>query len=272
MLHGIPADRVVVTGAQCFDDWFDWRPARATKFAPGSVSTRARPTSSTRAARRGRASPEADFVRALACRAPRARRRPLADAGVLVRPHPKRPRRVARRSPPATGGRSSRGAGARADRPSRRRTTSTRSTTRAAVVGLNTSAMIEAAIVGRSVLTVLDPDRARSARDAPLPLPARSRAGCSGSRTRSGSTPTSSRRPSPGPRTTAPVAQRRFVAEFVRPSARRPATPLFVDESSGSPALAAPRPERTPAPLLPLRALLAPLAARAGRPAPAGDD
>ena len=26
-LHGVPADRVVVTGAQCYDQWFDRSPA-----------------------------------------------------------------------------------------------------------------------------------------------------------------------------------------------------------------------------------------------------
>ena len=63
------------------------------------------------------------------------------------------------------------------------------------------------------------------------------------------------------------------MAGFVRPFGRDvESTPLFVDESSGWPVAAAPRPERTPAPLRPLRALLAPLAARAGRPAPAGGD
>ena len=39
-----------------------------------------------------------------------------------------------------------------------RRTTSTRSTMRAAVVGVNTSALIESAIVGRPVQTILDPE------------------------------------------------------------------------------------------------------------------
>src|SRR5204863_115277 len=43
------------------------------------------------------------------------------------------------------------------------------------------------------------------------------------------------------------------------------ATPVFVDEVERLAASAAPRPQRTPAPLLPLRPLLAPLAARAGR-------
>jgi hypothetical protein len=59
----------------------------------------------------------------------------------------------------------------------------------------------------------------------------------------------------------------------VRPYGRDvESTPLFVDAVERLAGAAAPHPERTPAPLRPLRALLAPLAARAGRPAPAGGD
>jgi hypothetical protein len=63
-----------------------------------------------------------------------------------------------------------------------------------------------------------------------------------------------------------------FVAQFVRPlGVAVAATPLFVDEIERLAGSAAPTPERTPASLRPLRVLLAPLAARAGRVAHAGE-
>src|SRR6185437_6945977 len=32
-IHGVPDDRIVVTGAQGFDLWFDWRPRPREEFA-----------------------------------------------------------------------------------------------------------------------------------------------------------------------------------------------------------------------------------------------
>ena len=62
-----------------------------------------------------------------------------------------------------------------------------------------------------------------------------------------------------------------FVADFVRPHGLDvPATPIFVDEVERLAAMPPPRPRRTPAALLPLRPLLAPLASRSARFARAG--
>ena len=33
-IHGIPTERVVVTGAQCFDQWFEWTPRPREEFCP----------------------------------------------------------------------------------------------------------------------------------------------------------------------------------------------------------------------------------------------
>jgi hypothetical protein len=139
-----------------------------------------------------------------------------------------------------------------------------------AVVGLNTSAMIEAAIVGRPVLTVLDPEYERVqqgtlhfryllevggglltvARTLDEHAAQLERAIVDGDDGRS----------------------RRFVAEFVRPHGLDVvATPLFVDEVERFAAGSAPAPQRTPAPLRALRPLLAPLATRAARVAHAGE-
>ena len=57
-----------------------------------------------------------------------------------------------------------------------------------------------------------------------------------------------------------------FVRDFVRPRGLDvPATPVFVDEVERLAASPPPRPRRTPAPLLPLRPLLSPLASRSAR-------
>ncbi len=161
-LHGIPRDRVVVTGAQCFDEWFDWRPRPREEFcAPG----RSRPGATLRPLRvlrrPGRASPRSDFVRRWMAALRAARRR------ARRRRHPRPP------APEAAGGRGSTSTCRRAGRSSIPREghapTDPESKAdyfdsiyhSAAVVGLNTSAMIEAAIVGRSVLTVLDPEYER---------------------------------------------------------------------------------------------------------------
>ena len=102
----------------------------------------------------------------------------------------------------------------------------------AAVVGINTSAFIEAAVVGKPVHTVLLPGdlRRQPGRHAALPLPARrSTAGCCARRARSTSTcrcwPTSLAGHGGGDAKAA-----RFVDGFVRPFGRdEAATPRFVD-------------------------------------------
>ena len=71
-------------------------------------------------------------------------------------------------------------------------TTSTRSPTASAVVGINTSALVEAAVVGQPTYTVLDPEfEATQEGHAPLPLPARRERRCAARRRR----PRRARRP-----------------------------------------------------------------------------
>ena len=137
-----------------------------------------------------------------------------------------------------------------------------------AVVGLNTSVMIESAILGRSVLTILDPEfervqhgtlhfsylldvvRGAETLGEHVEQLAAAVAGTDGGEARA----------------------RAFVERFVRPHGLDvAATPLFVDEVERLAAADAPRPRRTPPSLLPLRPLLAPLATRAARYAPLTD-
>jgi hypothetical protein len=161
-LHGIPAERVVATGAQLFDGWFERRPSTSREeFARKVGLDPRRPyvlyTCSNPAMTE---TPESTFVVEW-LGALRGDER-LRDLGVLIRPHPNdtgewhgvdlaRFGNVAVWPP---GGAYAITEDARAD-------FFDSLAHSAAVVGINTTAMIEAAIVGRSVLTVLAPDFAQ---------------------------------------------------------------------------------------------------------------
>ena len=159
--HRVPVDRVIVTGAQCFDQWFDRQPAmdrdsfcRLVNLPP----TRHYVLYVCSALFEGSPS-EAEFVARWARRLRESTDPALRDAPILIRPHPKRAYEFDSVSfdgvsdvslwPP------------RGEVP----LTDTAKDVyfdslfhSAAVVGLNTSAMIEAAIIGRSVHTILLPE------------------------------------------------------------------------------------------------------------------
>ena len=90
-LHGIPAERVVVTGAQCFDDWFEWTARPRETFCGRVGLDPARPFVLYACSVPWTGQSEVDFVRRWIGTV-RTARPELADLGVLVRPHPKRPR------------------------------------------------------------------------------------------------------------------------------------------------------------------------------------
>jgi hypothetical protein len=161
-LHGIPAERVIATGAQLFDPWFERRPSTTPdQFArkvgldpdrPYVLYTCSNPAMTE--------TPESTFVLAW-LDALRSDQR-LRDIGVLVRPHPndKGEWEALDLGPYGNAAVWPRGGvytitdDARAD-------FFNSLVHSAAVVGINTTAMIEAAIVGKSVLTVLAPDFAQ---------------------------------------------------------------------------------------------------------------
>ncbi len=157
-LHRVPAERVAITGAQCFDQWFDRRPSRSRQeFCRRVGLDPGRPfVAYVCSALFEGTAVEAEFVRdwIAAVRAHPA----LRDVGILVRPHPKRgqewngvdlaavPNAVL--WPPV--------AAAPFDAESKSDYFDSLFHS-GAVVGLNTSALIEGGIVGRPVLTVLLP-------------------------------------------------------------------------------------------------------------------
>jgi len=256
-LHGIPADRVVATGAQLFDHWFAREPSSPREeFVRAIGLDPARPyvlyTCSNPAMTEV---PESGFVHEWVGALRASDDELLRGVGVAIRPHPNDegqwdrfeasrfenvvvwPRRG---ELPVT-----------AERQSDFFDSLVHC---AAVVGINTTAMIEAAIVGKSVLTVLSPEFAQESTlhfdyllaenggflhvaDS-LPEHAEQLR-----RALSGGTDDAERR-------------RRFVEAFVRPHGLdRPAAPILADAVEELATLPVER--RTPAAALVLRAPLA---------------
>jgi hypothetical protein len=154
-VHGVPSDRVVVTGAQCFDHWFTRRPSRSRDAFCAQVGLPVdRPLILYVATGLIAGSPpEPPFAREWLQALRQGGDRVLAEAGVLIRPHPSQAgvwRGVDLREfgPVAVWG------GNPVDETSRADYFDSLYHS-AAVVGLNTSAFIEAGIVGRDVLTIL---------------------------------------------------------------------------------------------------------------------
>lgn len=157
-MHGVPADRIIVTGAQAFDRWFEQQPSRSRQaFAQRVGLPDERPFVLWVCSALFPGSPsEAEFVLkwAAALRSsPDAR---LREAAILVRPHPSRKREwdpVDWRSTPhlTLWGSNPIDADSRADYFDSLHYSE-------AVAGLNTSAFIEAGIAGRPVLAILPPE------------------------------------------------------------------------------------------------------------------
>jgi hypothetical protein len=157
-LHGVPSDRVVVTGAQCFDQWFDRRPSidhdafcRKVGLPPGRPFL----LYVCSALFQGSAS-EALFVQRWLSALRTSGLTPLAPTPVLVRPHPSRIKEWTDIDLSSAGdvvlwGRNPVDADARTDYFDSLFHS-------AAVVGLNTSAFLEGAIAGRPVYATLLPE------------------------------------------------------------------------------------------------------------------
>jgi hypothetical protein len=159
-LHGIRKQRVVVTGAAAFDHWFDWRPALTREAFCARVGLPVdRPYLLYLCSSAFVAPKEEVFVRSWVDRIRRSTDPVLRGTGILVRPHPQcadRWQAVDLNAcgatvvwPPA--GAVPVDANSRSDYFDSMHHS-------AAVVGINTTAQIESAILGRPVYTVLAPE------------------------------------------------------------------------------------------------------------------
>lgn len=157
-LHGVPPGDVIVTGAQSYDHWFDWEPSttREQLCAHAGLDPE-RPFVLYVCSSSFVAPDETGFVRRWlsALRAHSA----LCEADVLVRPHPQHLEqwRSAEIDEP---GRTVLWPPMEAERSGPRSRTEYYDSIHhcAAVVGINTSALIEGAIQHRPVLSLLDPE------------------------------------------------------------------------------------------------------------------
>lgn len=160
-LHGIPPDRVVATGAQAYDHWFGREPSRTSDalqeeagLAPGA------PYLLYVASSRFLAPGEGTWILRWLEAVRASRNAGPERLGILIRPHPLNP--VSERELEEIEAHENvvvwpRGGEDPVDERSRADYFDSLCHARA-VTGLNTSAMIEAAIAGRPVLTVVSPD------------------------------------------------------------------------------------------------------------------
>jgi len=246
-LHGVPADQVVVTGAQCYDQWFGRVPVRTREqfcLHVGLPSDRPFVLYVCSALFWG--SPvEAEFV----CRWIASLRESgipeLRTAAILIRPHPARMEEwktidLSRFEHVALYGSNPMDTASKEDYFESLHYSS-------AVVGLNTSAFLEAAIVDRPVLTILAPEFSDN-QQGTLHFHYLLNVGGGMLRTSTSFTEhhaqlaaslDSSQRAS--------SINQQFVREFIRPHGlERPATPVLCDALEAIPALPKPSPERTP--------------------------
>ena len=158
-LHGLPADRVVITGAQCYDQWFDRQPSRDREaFCRDAGLDPTRPfllyvCSVMRPDPR-----ESRFVLRWIEEIRRSADPRVREAGILVRPHPERLKEwegvsLERFGHVALQGRNPISPAAQAEYFDSLFHSH-------AVAGVATSAFIEAAVVGRPVHTLLLPEYA----------------------------------------------------------------------------------------------------------------
>ena len=157
-LHGVPASHVVVTGAAAYDHWFEWTPRETREAFCARIGLPANhPYLLYLCSSRFIAPNEVDFIRRWVTDI-RAASPVLRHVGVLVRPHPQNTDQWKSADLGLDAVSVWPRAGANPmDRDSRAEYFDSIYHS-AAVVGVNTSAQIESAIVGRGVYTVLAPE------------------------------------------------------------------------------------------------------------------
>src|SRR5688572_4534189 len=167
-MHGLPADRVVVTGAQCYDQWFGRRPSRGREDFCARVGLdpdRPFVLYTCSSLFRGTVS-EPEFVESWV-RALRTSADPrLKGIGILIRPHPAR--LAEWRAVDLSGQKNLVFWGAHPVDAEAKNDYFDSMYYSAGVVGINTSAFLEAAVVGKPVHTVLLPDVSRDNQEGTL--------------------------------------------------------------------------------------------------------
>ena len=253
-LHGVPSDRIVVTGAQCYDQWFGRTPVRTRgEFCRHIGLPPERPFVLYVCSALFWGSPiEAEFV----CRWIRSLREgqepTLRSAGILIRPHPARMDEwktidLSLFENVALYGSNPTDAASKEDYFESLYYSG-------AVVGLNTSAFLEAAVVNRPVHTILTPEFSEN-QEGTLHFHYLLNVGGGVLRTSTTFEEHHAQLAASLQRSPAESGTNlRFVREFIRPHGiDTPATPVFCDAVDELLKIPAPRPERTPVHLLLVR-------------------
>lgn len=167
-MHGMPARRIAVTGAQAYDQWFSWAPSRSREdfcARVGLPPDRPYLLYVCSSLFRGTAD-EAVFVEKWVRRIRESADPVLRTAGILIRPHPGRLDEWKHIDLAAMGDVAFWGAHP-VDKVAKDDYFDSMYYA-AAVVGLNTSAFLEAAVVGKSVYTVLLPKYSKNNQEGTL--------------------------------------------------------------------------------------------------------
>ena len=246
-LHGVPANRVIVTGAQCYDQWFGRAPVRTREQFCRHVGLPSdRPFVLYVCSALFWGSPvEAEFVVRWIASLRESEITELRTAAILIRPHPARMEEwksidLLRFEHVALYGSNP------MDAPSKEDYFESLHYS-AVVVGLNTSAFLEAAIVDRPVHTILAPEFSDN-QQGTLHFHYLLNVGGGLLRTSTSFEEHHAQLvESLDPSRAASGTNRRFVREFIRPHGlEKPATPVLCDALEGIPSLPAPAPEQTP--------------------------
>jgi hypothetical protein len=157
-LHGVPPERIVVTGAQCYDQWFDRKPSRTREeFCQYAGLDPERPfVLWVGSSLFKHTANEAEFAEQWVQHVRGSVDPALREAGLLIRPHPRRLDEWQQVDLTEFKNVSIL-AGHPVDQASKDDYFESLHYA-AAVVGLNTSAFLEAAVVGKPVLSILVPE------------------------------------------------------------------------------------------------------------------
>jgi hypothetical protein len=264
-LHGIPAERVAVTGAQAYDHWFTQAPGASREAFCAKVGVPAdRPLLLYLCSSPFITPYEVGFVRRWIAAVRGASDPDLRRAAILIRPHPQNADQWTEFDPAAyeavglwpRGGANPVDADARADYYDSMYYS-------AAVVGVNTSALIESGIVGRPVYSVLTDEFAGQQEGT---LHFQHLKNVNGGLLHVGATLGEHVAQLAGAVHGVPDVERSraFVQAFVRPHGlERPAAERFVEVIEAEAAVAPPAPAREPAAARAWRLLLRPAAGAA---------
>lgn len=159
-LHGVPGERVAVTGAHSYDHWFDWSPASTREQFCATVGLDATAPFILYVCSSAFIAPkESRFVRRWVAALRASPHEALRTLGVLVRPHPQNAEQWLKLRRADLDGAVVYPLDSRESAGTEARSAYFDSIHHAeAVVGINTTALIESAIQGKQVLTLLAPE------------------------------------------------------------------------------------------------------------------